>query len=139
MSSQIRISHAAANAGRIDEISLPTGGVTLRQRDKHTITADLRLPNGDTQRYRFRSANAPKGAGICLRATEPKPPGSGMSAPGYPDEIASHNLRQGNVHISRTAANGYRIELRQGQRIGALTVAPRNPRQDAVILTPASD
>ena len=135
MSSQIRISHAANSAGRIDEISLPTGGITLRQRDKHTVTLELRLSNGDTRRYRFRSANVPKGAGICLRASEPKPPGSGMSAPGYPDEIASHNLRLGSIRIRRTATNGYRIELQQSQRIGALLVSPRNPRQDAVILT----
>lgn len=139
MSSQIRISHAADDSRRIEEIRLPTGGVTLRQRDKHTITLELRLPTGDTHRFRFRSANAPKGAGICLRATEPKPPGSSMTRPGYPNEIASHNLRQGNIHIRRNGTNGYRIELGQAQRAGALLVSARNPRQDAVVLTPASD
>lgn len=139
MSSQIRLSYVADNSRWIDDISLPTGGVTLRQRDKHTITLELRLPTGDTHRFRFRSANAPKGAGICLSATEPKPPGSSTTRPGYPNEIASHNLRQGSVHVSRTTSNGYRIDLQQGSRTGALTVAPRNERQDAVILTPYSD
>ena len=135
MSSPIQTSPPADGAGRIDEISLSTGGITLRQRDKHTIGLELRLPNGDTRRYRFRSDNAPKGAGICLRTSDQKPPGSGINRPGYPDEVASHNLRQGSIHIRKAEPDGYRIELRQGQRAGALLVTPRNPRQDAVILT----
>lgn len=138
MSSLIYTSPAAPGSGRTDEISVPTGGLTLRQRDKHTIGLDLRLPTGDTRRYRFRSANAPKGAGICLRTSDHKPPGSGINRPGYPEEVASHNLRQGSIHIRKSEPDGYRIELRQGQRAGALLVTPRNPRQDAVILTAAS-
>ena len=119
----------------IDEIMAADAGITLRQIGKHTISLDIRVRAG-TQRFRFDSTTPGKGPGICLQNSQETPPGSQTAAPGYPDEIAAYNLRQGQIHVEMMDLNRYWIGITAGTQGGSLEVITRGRRGGNVVLRP---
>ena len=122
-------------ADAIDEIIAANAGVTFRQSDKHTILVVIRT-TGHTQRFRFQSTTPGKGPGICLHNSTETPPGSQIFTPGYPDEIAAHNLRQGQIHIEMMDLNRYWISIIAGSKSGSLDAVARGRRGGHIMLRP---
>lgn len=119
----------------IDEIIAADAGVTLRQVGKHTILLDIRI-RAQTRHFRFDSTTPGKGPGICLQNSQETPPGSQTATPGYPDEIAAYNLRQGQIHIEMMDLNRYWIGITAGSRGGSLDVVTRGRRGSNIALRP---
>ena len=117
----------------IDEIFAADAGLTLRQSGKHTILLDIRV-RARTQRFRFDSTTPGKGPGICLQNSAETPPGSQTATPGYPDEIAAYNLRQGHCHIEMMDLNRFWIGVTAGTRGGSLEVVTRGRRGGNIML-----